>query len=305
MNLLEGIRVFVRVAQCGSFSAAAREFGMTQPNVSKLVAALETHLGVRLFNRSTRRLRLTEEGLTYLGLGQKILDSVAEADAEVGRARGEPSGLVRLGSPYAFARRYLVPHIGRLLARHRQLRIEVISSDQLDNLVEHGLDLAIRFGNVSGDVVARRVGTVARVAVAAPSYLKQAGSPRAPRDLSTHSCLVHANPVTGSGWTFRRGSGRETIVVSGNFSANSAEVIREACMQGLGIAVMPQWLFHDELAAGSVRRVLRSYEPEGLPVFLTYPSRRFVPLKLKVVTDYLAQELAREPALRLESGERM
>ncbi|WP_207004617.1 LysR family transcriptional regulator [Trinickia mobilis] len=299
MDIIEGMSVFVRVAQSGSFSTVARELGLTQPSVSKQIAALENHLGVRLLNRTTRHLQLTEDGFTYLSFAQKILDTVAEAEAHLGGAKRTPRGLIRIGSPYAFAQRYLVRCVGDLLEQYPQLRVEIVASDMADSLVEHGLDVAIRFGNPNGDLVARQAGTTSRIAVASPAYLESAGEPQGPLDLSTHNCLVYSNPAIGPHWSFLSHGCRETVVVSGSFVSNSADVIREACIRGLGITVMPNWLFHDDLTSGRVCQVLRQYEPEGLPIFVVYPSRKFVPPKLRVVVDYLATELGRDPALNV------
>lgn len=297
MDFIDGINTFVRVAQSGSFSVVARTLGVSQPSVSRKIAALEAHLGVRLLSRTTRHLRLTEDGIVYLHDARKILDSIAEADARLGKATDTPSGLVRLGSPYAFARRYLVRRCGALLSRYPQLRIEIVSSDIEDNLVELGLDLAIRFGEPRGDIVARRVGRSSRIAVASPEYLAVAGEPQVPVDLITHNCIVYSNPIIGPRWTFHSGSACETITVSGSFASNSAEVVREACVNGLGITLMPEWLFHEDMASNRIRQVLADFEPQDLPIFVTYASRRFVPPKMRVVVDFLATELGQEAAL--------
>lgn len=299
MDFIDGINTFVRVAQAGSFSVVARALGVTQPSVSRKIAALEAHLGVRLLNRTTRHLRLTEDGLAYLHDARKILDSIAEADARLGKANDTPSGLVRLGSPYAFARRYLVRRCSTLLSRYPQLRIEIVSSDIEDNLVELGLDVAIRFGEPRGDIVARHVGRSSRIAVASPDYLAAAGEPQLPLDLITHNCIVYSNPIIGPRWTFQSDNAHETITVTGSFASNSAEVVREACISGLGITLMPEWLFHDDVASRRVLPVLRDFSPPDLPIYVTYASRRFVPPKMRVVVDYLASELGREPALAI------
>lgn len=297
MDLLEHIRAFAQVAQSGSFSAAARELGSTQPSVSKQIAALEKHCGVRLLQRTTRQLRLTEDGAAYLTLARRILDSVAEADAHIGRVKGEPIGLVRIGSPYAFATKYVIPKAAELLKRHPLLRIEIVSSDLSINMVENGIDVAIRFGEVAGDCVARQVGTAYRIAVAAPAYLERAGIPVSPTDLTSHNCLVFLNPVAGANWTFSVNGRRQTVAVSGNFSANTAEGVREACLNGLGIALMPEWLFYRDLEEGKIERVLQDCEPEGLTISAAFASRKHLPPKIRMVVDFLYEQLSREKAL--------
>ncbi|TFL14246.1 LysR family transcriptional regulator [Pusillimonas caeni] len=291
MNLLTAIEIFVRVAHSGSFSATGREFGLTQSAVSKHVAQLEAHLGVRLLNRTTRRMRLTEEGLSYLGFATKVLDDLSEAEASVGKAKAAPGGLVRISSPASFAREILVPKVNELLQQYPDLRIELLCTDLSDNLVVEGADLAIRFGEQSGTVIARGVGTACRAAVASPAYLRQAGSPNRAEDLSIHNCLLYSNPLVNNVWSFARRGKTHRIAVSGSFSSNNAEIIRAACLSGTGIALMPDWLFLDDLRTGRLQRVLKQYEPEGMPIFITYASRRFVPPKLRVVLDFLTDEM--------------
>ena len=294
MNLIDGLRAFARVAQCGSFSLAADQMGLGQPNLSKLVAALERHLAVKLLSRTTRRVKLTSEGVTYLAYAQRILDQVEEAEGQVGKASRIPSGVVRIGSPYAFAQRYLVERAAKLLALYPLIKIEMLVSDLSPNLVEQDIDIAIRLGQVTGDLTAKRIGTASRVAVASPDYLRRRGVPATPADLAQHQCLVFANPTIGRGWTFNWPDGRITTDVSGSFASNSAQLIRDACLSGLGIAVMPEWLFDKSLHAGEVTRILTKFEPQGLPVWLVHRMGRYVPLKIRAVFDFLFTELRRE-----------
>ena len=302
MNLLNAIEIFVRVAHSGSFSATGREFGLTQSAVSKQIAQLEAHLGVRLLNRSTRRMRLTEEGEAYLGFATKVLDDLLEAEASVGKAKAAPGGLVRISSPASFARALLVPKIEILLQQYRDLRIELLCTDLSDNLVAEGADLAIRFGEQSGAVVARCVGTASRVAVAAPSYLSRAGGLVRAEQLPAHNCLLYSNPLVDHVWSFTRAGKAHRVAVSGSFSSNNAEIIRAACLAGVGVALMPDWLFLDDIRTGSLQRVLKRYEPDGMPVFITYASRRYVPLKLRVVLDFLIEEMKKTLAAPSAQG---
>ena len=291
MDFLDAVCAFVRVAQSQSFSRTAEEMEVTQSRVSKQIAMLEARFGVRLFSRTTRRVRLTEEGSRFLTFAQKMLDDVAEAESQIGSAKGVPSGLVKIGSPSAFARRYLVHTANRILARHPSLRLEIVTGDLSEDLVEQGTDMAIRFGEVSGGMIAKRIGHVARVAVATPYYLARAGAPQTPDDLGTHECLIYANPNAGAGWLFTAPMGRRRIDVTGRLQSNSAEVVKEACLAHAGIALMPRWLFHDEIAAGLVRPVLEAARPAGLPVVLAYASRSFLPPKVRTVFDAVAQDL--------------
>ena len=294
MNLLESLRAFMRVAEYGNFSRAAKQIGVTQSNLSKQVAALEEHLDVRLLSRTTRRLKLTAEGVTYLRYARRILDYVEEAEGQVGRSKSTASGLVRVGSPYAFAQRHLVERVGRLLDRYPRMKIEIAVSDLTPSLIEQEIDIAVRLGELSGELVGKRIGTASRVAVASPGYLKRCGTPKTPDDLARHECLVFTNPTIDRGWTFDWPDGRTTINVSGSFRSNSAQLIKEACLAGRGIAVMPEWLFDQPLRSGELVRVLRKFEPQGIPVSLVHTSRRYVPFKTRVVFDFLFAELRKE-----------
>lgn len=291
MNL-DHLRTFARVAQCQSFSLAAEQLGVAQPVASKHVAALERRLGTRLLSRTTRQVRLTPEGVTYLGFVQRILGDLEEAESAVRHAKSSPSGLVRIGSPYSFAQHFLTGIVAKLLARHPAIRAQIIVSDASPNLVEQDIDVAIRFGELSGEIVSKRIGQMERVLVAAPAYLERAGTPRMPSDLAGHECILYDNPTLGRTWVFRNGEDPVSVSPAGRFGANSAQIVRDACLAGLGIALMPEWLFAEDVAAGRLIRVLEGHRPEPLPLSLVYASRRYVSLKTRATVDFLAQELA-------------
>jgi LysR family transcriptional regulator for bpeEF and oprC len=298
MNLVEHLRAFVRVAQCGSFSLAAEQLGVAQSVMSKHVAMLERHLGVRLLSRTTRQMKLTNEGATYLAFAQRILDDVEEAESLVRRSKGSPSGLVRIGSPYSFAQHFLVAVVAKLLIRYPSIETQIVVSDMSPNLIEQDIDIAVRFGELSGDLISKRIGTVPRIAVASPVYIEEFGEPATPGDLIHHQCVLYDNPAVNRPWTFRRESEQIAINVKGRFSANSAQIVRNACLSGLGIAVMPDWLFEGDLASGRLVRILKGYEPENLPLSLVHTSRKYVSLKTRTVVDFLSDELHRALAPR-------
>jgi DNA-binding transcriptional LysR family regulator len=291
MNL-DHLRTFARVAQCQSFSLAAEQTGVAQSVVSKHVAALERRLGMRLLSRTTRQVRLTPEGVTYLGFVQRILGDLEEAESAVRRAKASPSGLVRIGSPYSFAQHFLTGIVAKLLARHPAIQAQIIVSDASPNLVEQDIDVAIRFGELSGDVVSKRIGQMERVLVAAPAYLERAGTPGMPADLAGHECILYDNPTLSRTWVFRDEADPVSVNPTGRFGANSAQIVRDACLAGLGIALMPEWLFAEDVAAGRLIRVLEGHRAEPLPLSLVYASRKYVSLKTRTIVDFLAQELA-------------
>ena len=190
MDLISGMRLFARVVETGGFSAVARETGTSQPTISRTVAALEAHLGVRLLNRSSRAVTLTDDGRQFYGLASSALEAVAEAEGCVGRRRGHPSGLLRLGTPVAFGRLHVAPRMPAFLERHPEVEVELVMNDAFVDLVGEGLDLAIRVGELADPaLIARRIGTTRRVTVAAASYLDRRGIPEVPEDLSAHDCL--------------------------------------------------------------------------------------------------------------------
>ncbi|MDH7799461.1 MULTISPECIES: LysR family transcriptional regulator [unclassified Beijerinckia] len=291
MDFLAAVGAFVRVAQSHSFSRTAEELDVTQSRVSKQITMLETRLGVRLLSRTTRRVRLTEEGSHFLTFALRMLDGLAEVEAQIGSASGLPSGLVKIGSPSAFARRYLVQSANRILDKYPALRLEIVTGDLAEDLVTQGIDIAIRFGTVSGSMIAKRVGNATRVLVASPEYLNRAGEPMTPEALTSHQCLVYLNPDAGSDWTFAAPSGRRRIAVTSRLQSNNADVVKQACLSGGGIALMPEWLFQEELRTGQVKRLLPQFRPEGLTVTLAYVSRSFVPPKIRIVLDALSTDL--------------
>ena len=216
MDVLAGMKLFVRVVETGGFSQVARELGTTQPTVSRTIAALEAHLGVRLLNRSSRAMTLTDDGRQFYDLATRALESVAEAEAGVGRRRGHPSGLLRLGTPVAFGRLHVAPRMPAFLERHATVDIELAMSDAFVDLVEAGLDLAIRVGDLADPtLIARRIGTTRRVTVASSAYLTRRGIPSVPSDLARHDCIIYTRLATGNRWHFAGRDGPTVVDVSG------------------------------------------------------------------------------------------
>ena len=299
MDLYAVMQVFVRVAEARSFSGVAREMDVAQSTVSKEVSALEEHLGARLVSRTTRTFNLTSAGREFYECSRDILDAVAAAETAIGTGRQSPAGLVRVGCPATFGRLFVAPRVAPLLARHRDLRIELVMNDGFVDLVEEGIDLALRVGALPDQtIVARKVGTTFCAIFGAPSYFARHGHPRRPRDLLDHNCIVYTNLRAGNEWRFAGpAKSAVNVRVRGNFLTNNAEALREAVFSGIGVAAAPTWMFHREMAEGRVTKVLREYELDPLPISLIYPSRRFVPAKVRIVSDFLADEFQTESAL--------
>jgi DNA-binding transcriptional LysR family regulator len=274
MDRLTTIDAFVRVADLGSFSAAAKAMRSTQSNVSKHVAALEAYLGGRLLERSARSVSLTEQGRRYYAHAIEILHSVERARQQFADAREAISGTIRVAASHAFGRSQIVPALPGLLARHPNLNVDLCLSDRSVDLVREGIDLSFRVANLKdSDLIARRVGSAARRAVASPSYLAQHGNPQSPAELARHQCIHFAGINAPRIWKLR--DGRESVVVpvKGRLSIDASDAIREAAVHGLGIALLPEWVLRNDIDEGRLVVVLEKFQPPPLPVYAVMPRR--------------------------------
>jgi DNA-binding transcriptional LysR family regulator len=284
---------FVRVVETGSFSAVAREMETTQPRVSKKIAALESQLGVRLLRRSTRKLSMTDEGERLYTEARRILEDVAEVELRL-RGAGEPRGTLHVACPSAMSRLKLLPLSSRFVRRYPELSLDFSISDRFVDLIEEGIDVAIRIGEVANtDLHARRIGTARRICVAAPSYLKQHGTPKTPADLRAHQCIVYTLLATGSNWPFIE----MPVKVSGRVRGNSPEALSAMVLDGLGIAMAPCWLFQDAVDDGRLRAILEDWKLPDLPIHALYQPGRYVPARIRVFVDFIAHELAQDAQL--------
>jgi DNA-binding transcriptional LysR family regulator len=275
MDRLDAIKTFVRVVETGSFSAVAKERRVGQPAISKQVAALESHLGAQLLLRTSRSQSLTEAGRDFYESSVRLLGDLDAAESRIGRGQASPSGLLRVSVAPAFGRICIIPHLPAFLARHPALSVELIVTERTTNLVEAGLDLAIRHGELSDSgLVSRRIATIGVVAVASPKYLAKAGEPVRPGDLERHSCITFVADGKERAWYFEGKTGKILYHPRGSFRTNDGEDLREAALHGLGIAQAPAWLFERDIAARTVRRVLRDYEPQDLAISAVRPAGR-------------------------------
>jgi DNA-binding transcriptional LysR family regulator len=297
-GLLEHIRTFVRTVETGSFTAVALEQQQSQPTVSRQIAALEEHLGVRLMQRTTRALTLTDEGRSYYAHARGLLDAVEDAALAV-HPDAAVSGMLRIAAPLAFARLHLMPRMARFLAEHPDLRTDWLLGDRPVDLVEEGVDLAIRIGRITDQgLIARKIGQMKRVTVARPDYFARAGRPMHPRDLTEHDCIVYTGLATVDEWHFAGPDGAPIVVkVSGRVRVSASEGMRSALLEGLGLAVCPTWLFTDEIETGVIERVLADFEPDPLPIQAVYPSRRLVPPRVRAFVDFLIEEFRADQRL--------
>jgi DNA-binding transcriptional LysR family regulator len=291
-------RAFIRVVEAGSFTRVAQEQNSSQPTVSRQVAALEEHLGARLFTRTTRKLTLTDDGRGFYERVKLAIEAVSDAEDAVGRRRARPSGALRLAVPGVFGRLRIIPHLKEFLTRYPDVSIDLAMSEANADLIEEGIDLAIRSGDVADStLIARKIGVTRRVVVAAPSYLRGKPLPAHPRDLVNHDCITFTGISAAVTWHFRGADGPVSVEVKGPMRTRNAEGIREALLSGLGIGFAPIWHFTDELDTGRLTVLLDGYEPKPEPIHAVYPSRRFVPQKTRVMIDFLEQRFALDPKL--------
>ncbi len=300
MDRLDIMQLFVRIAETGSFSKAARAAGVGQPTASKQIAALEERLGARLLQRTSRGLSLTDAGQTYYEAAVRLLGEIDTAESSVGRGQASPTGMVRVALSAGFGRMYVVPRLPGFFDRYPDLSIQLDVSERHVNLIEDGIDVAIRIGFLSdSSLVARRIGSMDVATVASPAYLEAFGEPKTPADLEHHQAVTFVFQGAPRPWDFKGPSGGITIHPKGRVRTNDAEHIRAAVRAGLGIAHVAGWLFAPDIASGAVRAVLSGYAPNPYPIHAVYPSGRIIPAKVKVFVAFLAHVFAEEPSLRI------
>jgi DNA-binding transcriptional LysR family regulator len=300
MDRFEAIQLFVRVVESGSFSAVAREVGIGQPAVSKQIAALEARLGAQLLRRSARNVSLTDAGQDFFESALRLVDDLQAAESRVGRGQRAPSGLVRVSVAPVFGRLYILPRLPAFYARFADISIELQVTERAVDLVQEGVDLAIHNGALAdSSVVAKKIAATPVVTVATPSYLRRRGRPKSPSDLDGQECITFVSQGTTHPWRFKGKFGEIVHQPQGRLRTNDAEQIRAAVLLGLGLAHAPGWLFAEELAAGRVRRLLRSYERDPLPISAVHAGGRRLATKVRVLIDFLAEQLAKDPSLSL------
>lgn len=298
MDRFTTMATFVRVAQLGSLSAAARALGLTQPAVSQQVAALERRLGVRLLNRSTRRLALTEAGERYHAQARRILEAVAEAEDGLAEASDILTGSLRVHAPAGLGQAHLAPILIGFQRRHPELTVELIADDRYADLIGEGVDVAIRLGALaSPGLVARRLATLRRILVASPDYVAAHGSPETPEDLARHPHVRFSWAAGGEAVPLVGPDGALEVRVPSRFLANNAFVLIEAIRAGIGVGGAQLPLVQTLLDSGDLVRVMGAYAYAPLEVHAVYPSGRFVPRRVRAFVDHLAAALPAIPGL--------
>jgi DNA-binding transcriptional LysR family regulator len=291
MDQLDGMRLFVRVAEQGSFSTVAQQRGVARSVVTRRISALEGRLGVKLLARSTRRLSLTSAGSRYLEQCREILKLVEAAETGLDAERQRPRGLIRVSLPVSFGQRYLAPLLLEFSKRYPEISLNMDFTDRRSRLIEEGVDLAIRITERLGEQeIARRLGSAQLVVVASPEYLRRRGEPRHPASLSEHECLAYTLASSAS-WSFLDNGEPLNVPVQGRIQANSGSVLLQAAVEGLGITCQPRFLAEEALASGALRVLLTDYTLPQIGIYAVLPGNRHIPFKVRTLIDYLGERL--------------
>lgn len=298
MALLENMRVFVRVVELGSLSAAGRHLRLSPAVVSHRLQQLELHLGVRLLNRTTREVQTTEQGAAFYEACQEVLAAVQHAESVVMEAGGSPQGNLRVTAPLGLGRRVLAPLVPAFQARYPQIAVRLRLSDHLIDLLREAVDVAIRLAVLpDSSLIARKIADCPRVLCAAPAYLGAHGVPRQPEDLLAHQCLLLRFPgSTQFRWTLQTPSGLLTLPVAGRMDADDGDVLTAWARMGQGIAMKPRFEVAEDLAAGRLIEVLPGCPPPPATLAVVYPHRNLLPLKVKAFVEFAVEELGRAVA---------
>jgi DNA-binding transcriptional LysR family regulator len=296
MGRLEEMEAFLRTAEAHSFTAAAERLGMSKSMVSQRISELEARLGVRLLHRTTRRLSLTDAGASFLERCQRILAETDEAEEAVTRDSAALRGTLRLAAPLSFALLHLKSAIVEFMALHPALDIVLNLDDRIVDLIGGGYDLAIRVGVLpDSSLVARRLAPIRIACCCSPAYVAAHGLPARPEDLPAHACLLYSGNGQGDIWGFRTGNAGMQIRVDGRFSANNGEILVEAALKGMGIALLPTFLVGPYLTSGALVRVLEEWPVQEGAIYAVYPQSRHLPGRVRAFADFLAERIGKTP----------
>ncbi|BDC42697.1 LysR family transcriptional regulator [Paraburkholderia terrae] len=294
MDRLAAMEIFVSVAEAGSFSAAAKRMNVGQPAISKSVAQLEERLGVRLILRSTRGLTMTDAGQRFYEHAKRAIQETDDAEQVVRDASDSLSGRLRVSAAVTFACLHVLPSLDAFLSRHPKLEIDLKLEDRIIDLLEEGMDVALRMGALTdSSMTARRIGRSPRLVVGTPDYFARAGVPTTPAELHRHQAIVYSQRGGGETWTFHQNDSDVDVTVSGRVRVSAAEGMRTAVLNGMGLAVASRWMFSPELASGKVEAVLTDWTLPAVDLWAVFPSGRLVTAKARAFVEFVEEALAR------------
>ena len=296
MDRVSDLEFFTQLVKQGSLAALARELGVTPPAITARLAQLEKRLGVRLLNRTTRRLSVTHEGEIYLATGARLLEELQELEQTVSSSRGTPKGLLRINATFGFGRRHVAPAIVEFARRYPEVEVQLELTDRSVNLTDKAFDIGIWFGTVPDSrMVARKIVSNKRMLCASPDYLKRAGMPQVPRDLQSHQCIVLRESDAAYGtWYLTRGTRQETIKVRGVLSTNDGETGVLWALAGYGILMRSEWDIHEHVRAGRLVPVLADWALPVADIFAVYPERANLSAKVSAFIDFLTEWFGKE-----------
>ena len=285
---LTSLRIFVRVVELQSFSEVARRAGVTPATVSKHVSSLESAVGARLINRTTRRLFITEAGQRLYEHCVRVLQELDAAESELAEIKGEPAGPLHVTAPLMFALRRLSPRLPEFLARYPKVSLDLDVSIEKVDLFQERIDVAVRIADaVDPGLVAFKLAPYRRAICASPAYLAKHGTPRVPEDLAAHNCLVGRGATLNTSWPVQRNGELGSVRVSGNFLANNGEVLRDAALAGIGILMTARWQVEDDFRAGRLVDLLQEYVPTNRAIYAVLPRQGTLSPKVRAFVDFL------------------
>ena len=286
MTSIADLEIFARVVTAGSMSAAGRELDLSPAVVSKRISHLETRLGTRLFHRTTRQLQLTETGRGFYERVVQILATVQEAEAFVSSGHERAGGSLRIAAPTGFSRLHIAPYLGKFQQHYPDLSLEIIATDQILDIVRDGIDVAIRLSELDdSSLVAKKLAPCRRLFCATPDYLKEHGTPKTLEDLSKHKIIAENN----MSWAVQGPDGVSSVKPSGHIKTNSGDVVHEAVVAGCGVGLRSSWEVRNDLLSKRLIHILPDYrEAPGVAVYAIYPDKQFIPARLRVFVDFLA-----------------
>lgn len=296
MDKLAAMNALVKVVASGGYAEAARRLGLTRSAVSKAVMELEESLGARLLDRTTRRVTPTEAGLAYYERCLAILAQVEETEAQVSRLHDEPKGTLRVNAPMSFGTLYLGNAIADLMIRYSDLKVELTLTDRLIDPLEEGADVTVRIGTpTDSSLIARRIAPARIVLVASPDYIEKHGEPETPGDLVEHRCLSYGHTTSLQRWHLTENGESVSVSIASCMSSNNGDVLREAAVKGIGIAVLPTFIVGNDIAAGRLKLVLPNNRPPDLTIHALYAPNRYLAAKTRVFIDFLVDCFGKKP----------
>ncbi|WP_227470599.1 LysR family transcriptional regulator [Massilia sp. YMA4] len=304
MNKLQAMEVFVQVVDAGGFSRAADAMQLPKATVSTLIQQLESALSVKLLHRTTRQVTVTADGAAYYERCLRILTDVKDAEESLSRTRLSPSGRLRVDAPTGLASSILVPALPAFFERYPDIQLELGCSDRLVDLIEEGVDCAVRGGTLADStLIARRVGVLNMLTCASPEYLAQYGTPHHPRELERHRCVNYFSAKTGKiyDWDFTRDGERIQIPLPGVIAVNDSTAYVEAGLAGLGVLQMTDYLLRDHLASGRMVQILPDWVSDPIPINIVYPQNRHLSTKVRVFVEWVAELFDSHPSMRVRA----